>query len=247
MRIAQALAHRRDVMQGVDPETKLYWVLTTKDDGSGSENLFTDAAHMKPAGMFSWPMPQWHNGVVDSYPAVLTITFSVTAGEFAGTSGTLMVTLNNAQGTNSLIHLVLKNAHKEECEGDYRITESSNPTGTDITGNETVTIADGTKYMENDRTLPDGTIQCMMLYPDGDRELLSSNPDGTISETYRDTGGQIDATGSLNSDGMDSIQLSDGSTDTVNVDTETTSDESGDDNSGDNSGDSSRKARARRR
>src|SRR5262249_19243427 len=139
-----ALHRSREVQQGQDEETKLYYALTVNDDGSGRQDLFVDAAHSQPAGSFTWPAPQWRNGQPDTYPAILQVTYSITAGEFAGTHGTMDITLNDATGTNGLIHLVLDDSHKEHCEADFKIVSDV------VSATQRVNLADGFSYREED-------------------------------------------------------------------------------------------------
>src|SRR5579872_3755886 len=81
--LLSALHRSRDVFQGFDPDTGLYYTVTVNPDGSGREDLFLDALRKQPAGSFTWGAPQWHNNQPNSYPAVIHVFYQITAGHFA--------------------------------------------------------------------------------------------------------------------------------------------------------------------
>ena len=49
--------HTRTAASGYDDELKLYYTAVLNADGSGRQDLFTDAAHTDKAGDFVWPTP----------------------------------------------------------------------------------------------------------------------------------------------------------------------------------------------
>ncbi len=222
-----ALRRTRSVTQGLDPETGLYYVLNINADGSGREDMYGNPTHTEKGGFFSWPAPQWHNNQPNTYPAVLHITFQITAGMFAGDHGTLDVTLNDATGNNGLMLIVLQTAHGEKGNSNFQVHNGM------ISGKDNVQMDDGTDCTEVDEVLPSGDMQCTIDFPDGSTEVETMTPDGGETETYTAPDGQQQASGDVQSDGSDTISYDDGSSETVNVDTGN-SDNSGGDSSGSN-------------
>lgn len=226
--ILAALHGGRATQTGLDPDTGLYYVLTTNADGSGSQALFTDAAHTIPGGSFTWGAPQWNNGQSDSYPAVIHVDFQITAGAYAGTSGTLDITLKDAAAVNCIIRIALRNRLRESCNSTY------DTTGDVFTGGGTVVLTDGSTCEEQVSVEPDGTIMCGMDWPDGSSGTLQVNPDGSTDVTIKDPAGE-QVTGDVQPDGTDNISYSDGSYETVDDNTASEDTSSSDNNSGDDS------------
>jgi hypothetical protein len=234
------------VSQGFDADTGLYYTLTINPDGSGREDLFLDVARKVPAGSFTWGVPQWHNGQPNSYPAVLHVFYQITAGNFAGVHGEMYVTLNDANDTKGLIHVLLDNAHHEHCDATFDVgadlSSGSDNSGTDnvviVSGTDNVTLGDGTTYTETDASQSNGDLTCAITFPDGSTETMNVQPDGAATQTVTDPGGSVDTSGNLQSNGNDTINSSDGSSETVNVDAGNADSSSGD-SSGSSSGDSS--------
>lgn len=224
----------RAVRMGYDHDTELYYILNTNADGSGSQLLFKDEAHQIPGGSFTWAAPVWTNNKPNTYPAVIHVTFSVTAGPYAGSDGTLDITLKDAASTNCIIHIALHNLKKEHCSGDFNVVNDV------FTGNCGVILTDGSTGNETETEQPDGTINCQIDWPDGSNETLDVQPDGTTSATITDPSG-AQTTGDVQPDGSNTISYSDGSSEQSN---DNTSNEDGSsDNSGDNSGDRSARVR----
>lgn len=209
-----ALQRRRDVQRGKDADTGLYYALTINADGSGRQDLFTDAAYHSPAGFFSWPAPQWANNKPNTYPAVFHVTFQITAGEFAGTHGTMDVTLKDSTGKNSLIHLILKDVQNDNCVADLNSADGMS------TAQDQVILDDGTTYTEDDKPADNGDMVCTVTFSDGWDETMTMNPDGTGNENITDSSGTSEATGDFQDNGTDTINYDDGSSETVNVDTQ---------------------------
>src|SRR5262249_27946983 len=115
--------------------------------------------------------------------------------------------------------------HKEHCEADFKIVSDV------VSATQRVNLADGFSYREEDVTQPNGDMLCTIVFSDGARETLEMRMDGTAIETYTDPDSVTEATGSLQEDGMDTIQFEDGTSETVDVDTEDTSDDSDSDRS----------------
>ncbi|HZT43579.1 MAG TPA: hypothetical protein VFA07_15550 [Chthonomonadaceae bacterium] len=211
--LLSALHGTRGVQQGLDPDTSLTYRLTVNSDGSGREDLFTDSTYRTPAGAFIWGPPQWSNGKPNTYPAVFHVTYNITAGNFAGTSGTMDVTLKDASGLNCLIHLALKDLQNDTATCVFTIVAGV----ADCT--DTCTLGDGATYTEQDQTDDNGDIQSNVDFSDGWQEDMSTNTDGTTDETLTDSSGDTEASGDCQSDGSDTIDYSDGSSEDVNVDT----------------------------
>jgi hypothetical protein len=200
----------RAAVTGQDIPTQLYYTLTTNADGSGKYDLFTDAAHAVPAGSVSWGVPVWANGVPDTYPAVLHLTFDIKAGSYKGDRGTADVTLKNA--TPTLIHTVVQDSQGDTETGDIEL-------GVDTeTGTAQGTLGDGSHF---DATLFSGVSGGMssdIHFQDGSKARVVVHEDG--SETVTETGqnGEADATENNQSDGHGNINFQDGSQgDNVNV------------------------------
>lgn len=210
--LLSALHGTRGVQQGQDVDTGLYYRLTVNSDGSGREDLFTDSSYKIPAGAIIWGPPQWSNGKPNTYPAVFTITYNITAGNFAGTSGTMTVTLKDASGLNCLIHLALKDKQNDNANCVLTIVAGA------ASCDDTCTLGDGATYTEQDQTDDSGDIQSSVDFSDGWQEDMTTNTDGTTDETLTDPSGDTQATGDTQSDGDATIN-SDGSSDDVNVDT----------------------------
>jgi hypothetical protein len=232
--ILAALHGGRATQTGLDPDTGLYYTLTTNVDGSGSQLLFTDAAHTIPGGSFTWGAPQWNNGQPDSYPAVIHVVFDITAGAYDGTSGTLDITLKDAAAVNCIIKIALRNRLRESCNSTY------DTSGDIFTGGGTVVLTDGSTCEEQVSVEPDGTIMCGMDWPDGSSGTLQVNPDGSTDVTIKDSYGDT-VTGDVQPDGTDYIDYGGGDYETV--DDNTSSEYDYGDDSGDNSNDNWRHIR----
>ena len=101
-------AHTRDAGGALDQGSGLYYVLTSNADGSGKIDLFTDAALQTTAGAISWPVPDGWTATSQPYPAVLHVTYAITAGTLKGDTGTEDITINDAAGLHDLIHIKLQ-------------------------------------------------------------------------------------------------------------------------------------------
>ena len=211
--LLSALRGTRGVQQGQDPDTGLYYRLTVNSDGSGREDLFTDSTYHTPAGAFIWGPPQWANSKPNTYPAVFHVTFNITAGNFAGTSGSMDVTLKDASGLNCLIHLALKDKQNDNANCVLTIVAGA------ASCDDTCTLGDGATYTEQDQTDDSGDIQSSVDFSDGWQEDMTTNADGATDATLTDPSGSTDATEECQPDGSDTIDYSDGSSDDVNVDT----------------------------
>lgn len=209
-----ALRHSRDVTQGVDDGTKLTFTRTVNAEGSGREDLYTDSARTKAAGDITWAVPIWSNNQPDTYPATIRATYRITAGEFAGDNGTLEIVPQDSAANHETIHLVLTNAHNERCVADFTYDNGK------VSGKDYCTLADGTTCTEEDVTLPDGNMECTIVYSDNSQETLDMQTDGTTIETLDAPDGSQEASGKLDDNGNDNITYSDGSTETVDVDTD---------------------------
>ena len=202
----------RSAVTGQDAPTQLYYTLTTNADGSGKYDLFTDAAHAIAAGSVSWGIPVWANGIPDTYPAVLHLTFDIKAGSYKGDRGTADVTLKDASQSPIVIHTVVQDSQGDTETGDIE-------QGVDTeTGTAQGTLEDGSHF---DATLfsgIDGVMSSDIHFQDGSKARVVVHPDG--SETVTETGqnGDAGATENNRSDGQGNINFQDGSQgDNVNV------------------------------
>ena len=202
----------RDVVQGQDTGTGLYYTRTINADGSGQLALFLDAARANSAGNLTWVQPDWNNGQLNSYPATIHSTFELTAGKFAGDRGTLDNTPQDVSGNNETLHLVLTDTENETVIADFKVVNGA------LTGKTNATLSDGSTFTENDTSGLDGVLQIIAAFADGSQETLTTDPDGTSTETYVNPDGSQGATGSYDDSGDDTIDYSDGSSETVDID-----------------------------
>ena len=204
----------------LDPDIGLYYTITVNSDGSGQQNLFRDAAGTQTAGAFIWTAPQWNNGQTDSYPATFQTTYQITAGAFSGEHGTIANTANDATGDNGELTIDLTDAEGERCVSDFTLVNGV------LNAKARCTYADYTTCDETFATNADDILIILSTFPDGGSETIDINPDGSATETVDVSGGQIECTGDVQSNGDDTIIYDDNSSETVNVDTNT--DDSGD-------------------
>jgi len=221
----------------LDPGTGLYYITTVNADGSGQQLLYLDIKMTQPAGSFTWSAPQWTNPTTKSYPAIITVIYNITAGSYAGVSGTMTITVNDPKFTTGLIHLALKDSLNESSNSSLNVTTDG------VSGQNQVVLSDGTGCFGTIATTAAGVLDEVYTWTDGSSVDINTNPDGSSSETYSNpdaTGATSDLSGAVQSDGTDTISNGDGTTDTVNVDPG--SSDSGD-SSGDNSSQLSKKAK----
>jgi hypothetical protein len=212
-RLSFVLLRQRDTPEGIDQATGLYYTLNITSNGSGVQKLYTDSGYHNAAGNFTWPAVVWSNGVLNKYPALLNVTFQITAGNFAGVHGTMDVTTKDATGNNDLMDITLTNAQGEKFVGHFQIINGIvSVAAQDI-------LSDGTSCQVVDDTNSNGDIVCDTTFPDGSQATIDANPDGGGDQTYTDNSGLTDATGDFNSDGSDTVTYDDGSDETVDVDT----------------------------
>ena len=209
---ASVLRHTRDIPQGYDAETGLYYVVTTNPDGSGRQDLFADVGLTKPAGNFKWKTPVWNQDKVDSYPAKIYSEYRIQEGDFAGETGTLDSTLKDSTGDNGSLHIDLTTKANEHAVADFEIVNGV------VSGKDAISLPDGTNYGEEDVTQSDGTTLCTITFADESVITLNMLPDGTMTEVLKESDGTVDATGTVQADGMDTISYSDGSQESVDVD-----------------------------
>ena len=198
-----------------DPNTGLYYTLTVNADGSGQQNLFADAALSQTAGAFIWTAPQWNNGQADSYPATFQTTYQITAGAFSGEHGTIAITANDATGDNGALTIDLTDSEGERCISDFTIVDGV------LNAKARCTFADYTTCDETYSTDAADILIILSTYSDGGTANIDINPDGSATESVDNSGGQPQSTGDVQPNGDDTIQYNDGSSETVNVDTNT--------------------------
>ena len=228
--ILGSLHGSRAVPPGFDTETGLYYTLTANMDGSGRQDLFTDAKDTKSAGGFTWTAPSWAGGVQNTYPAIIHIAYQMTGGTFSGDHGTIDFTAQDATGDNGTMHIVNTTKEKETSVADFTFVNGK------ITGKQNERFPDDTTCIEIDIPQPDDTMVCTVTFPDNSQEIMTMNMDGMTTEVLKGSNGTVDATGNLDSNGTDNITYSDGSQETVDVDTADAGDGGG---SGDTSTDPS--------
>jgi hypothetical protein len=214
----------------LDPGSGLYYVTTLNADGSGSQLLYLDAAATQPAGWFRWVTPRFTTTNPPTYPAQITVVYKITAGSFAGVSGTMRLTVNDPNFGTGVIELALTDTLHESAQANFNLSAEG------IQGKQDVDLGNGDSCSVTD-TLDQALIWTdVFTFPEGVTIDMSTDPDGTSTETYSDpspsTDNPIDATGNISSDGTDTIDYSDGGSDTVNVDPGSY-DDIGSDSSGD--------------
>lgn len=218
-----SVRHTRDAgAPNLDPDLGLYFVSQTDLDGSGHEDLFADASHNVPAGAFVWQAPTWTNGMKDSYPATIHTNYQIDGGQFAGERGTIDFTADDSTGDNGKMHIVMTTRINERVVADFDIVNGV------VKGREQCTLPDDTTWIEFDTPQDDGGWLTTIRFDDGSSETLDTAPDGSIVEKLYGPDGSVDASGSLNSNGLDNITFNDGSQETIDVDL-------GNDTSSDNS------------
>ena len=239
LRFILAAARRtRDTPPDFDPDTGLYFVVTTDIDGSGQQSLFEDASHRIPAGAFVWLAPTWTNNQKDTYPATIHTDYQINAGAFAGEHGTIDFVAADASGDNGTMHIVMTTHENERVVSDFDIVNGV------VRAKGKCTLPDGTTWDEVDAPQPDGGMICTIAFPDGSMETLTMSADGTSTEVLTAPDGSSEGKGNLDANGMDSLIFDDGSSETVNVDTADAGDGGGSgDTSTDSSGDSGKAAR----
>ena len=215
-----AIPHRRDATPGADTpaldiDTGLYYTLKLNADGSGQQDLFTDATKNQTAGAFMWTAPQWTNNQTNNYPAAFHTTYQITAGEFAGEHGTMDITTQDATGMNETLRIDLT-----DTQGEHSITDVT-ITGGVVSAKAHCILPDYFAFDQTYYTDPNDVVICTTTFPDTGSEDINLYPDGTATETVYDSGGTVDATGDVQASGDDTIDYSDGSSETVNVDTDT--------------------------
>jgi hypothetical protein len=214
--IASALRRSRAALEGQDRETGLYYAMSINADGSGRQDLFTDASHATTAGGFNWPAPTWNGGQVDSYPAAIKMTYSITAGDHSGLHGTADFTAQDPEGANGAMRVTLTDAQNEYVEGDFTVENGM------VSGTQRARLPDYPKdwyWREVDVTRPDDSMLCTITFLDGSKEVMEMNADGNTIQTIFDTDGSIDAMGEFGMDGSDYIEFDNGDWEFTDVDT----------------------------
>lgn len=203
----------RESPPDLDPGTGLYFVKTVDVDGSGREDLFSDASHRKPAGMFAWQAPVWTGGKKNTYPATIHTDYQIDGGEFTGERGTIDFVADDSSGDNGTMHVVLTTHESERVVADFEIKNGK------VHAKSKCSLPDGSTWEEVDSEQPDGDVVATIDFPDGSTETITMTPDGDSTEILTAPDGTIDASGDIDSDGMDSITYDDGSQENVDVDT----------------------------
>ncbi len=203
-------------MPVLDPGTGLYYTTTIQPDGSGQQLLFLDSALTKPAGSFTWQKPEWRiPGTAPTFPGIIIVKYSITAGSYAGVSGQMKVTVNDSNFQNGIIELALTDSKRESAKSTLKLSQEGISSHSDIDlGNGDTCSADAT-------TSDSGTYDQVITFPDGGTADISTNPDGSSTETYNNPESAIatpDLSGTVLPDGSDTIDYSNGTTETVNVD-----------------------------
>jgi hypothetical protein len=216
----------------LDPGTGLYYTTTVNADGSGEQFLYVDQALTEPAGFFKWSKPKWATSTPGTYPATISVAYSIIAGNYSGVSGTMTITVNDPNFKNGLIELALSDSLHESASASLALSAEG------ISGEDKMKLSNGDSCTVSDSTSAAGVLIQVFSYPDGSTEDIDSSPDGTSTETYTNPDGTTaapDLSGSVQPDGSDTIDSSSGDTQTVNVDPGDSGDDSGD-SGGDSSG-----------
>ncbi len=228
-----ALRPARDTPPDLDPGTGLFFVTALDADGSGRQDLFVDASHRIPAGMFAWMAPAWKGGVKNAYPATIRSDFQINGGQFAGERGTIDFAAADSTGANGSMHVDMTTHENEHVVAEFDIVNGM------VRAKDRCTLPDGTTWTEEDTQQPDGGMVCTIEFPDGSSETITMTPDGDSTEVLTGPDGSTEATGAMNMNGMDTITFDDGSHDSVDVDTADAGDGggSGESNSSDDGAD----------
>ena len=201
-----SLQRKRDVPQGYDEGTQLYYTVTLNSDGSGRQDLYTDAAHTDRAGDFIW------NAHDASAPMTFKQNYRIAKGEFAGERGTLDVAFSDTTGNNGTIHIVNTNDKGENIDSTLQLADGK------LTANGTIRTLDGDTWQEYDFVRDDGEMVCRFTFPDGTWGEMTAGEDGTGTSTYYGLDGDQDVWGDYDEEGMYDMTLENGTTETVDVD-----------------------------
>jgi hypothetical protein len=210
----------RETTQGQDEDTKLYYRITQNADGSARQDLFTDAAFSSIAGNYAYQAPIWTNGVPNTYPVFIRSTYEITAGDFAGDRGALDIMLTDATGDNGTIHATYANAKGEHCDATFDINAGR------VSAHDTLTFDDGSTCEEYDDYGLNDVWTCRFIFSDGSRETITTDDAGKGTQTYLSASGETLVSGSYDDTGSDSVTYSDGSTETFDIGTDSSSDSS---------------------
>lgn len=210
--ILAAVQHSRDAAPDFDPDLGLYFVSQTDLDGSGHQDLFSDASHNVPAGEFVWRAPAWANDQKDSYPATIHTDYHIDGGQFAGEQGTIDFVADDPSGENGKMHVVMITRLNERVDADFDVVNGV------VRGREKCSLPDDTTWIELDVPQDDGGWLTTIVFDDGSTETLDTAPDGSINETLKDPDGNIDVSGVLDPEGVDDLTFDDGSQETIDVD-----------------------------
>ena len=102
----------------------------------------------------------------------------------------------------------------EHCISDFTITNGV------LKAKAHCTFSDNSSSDEIYNVIAD-IITCTTTYLDGGTQDITVNPDGSATETVDSPSGQPEATGTVDPNGNDTINYDDGSSETINVDTNT--------------------------
>lgn len=202
----------RDVKPGYDPGLRLYFLTTDAEDGSGRQDLFTDGADQDSAGYFTWSAPAWAGGVQTTYPVKYLVQYRITAGDLTGDSGSATVTLSDSTGANGTVELDFAEPNSVSGTALFTVTNGV------MKATSNVKTGEWGGYQETDYADALGAWICTFVFTDGCWETATTAPDGTETEVYDDAAGNADATGTIDNSGEDTIDYNDGSSETVDVD-----------------------------
>lgn len=226
------IGRTRGTASDFDARADLYFAVERSADQSGRLNLYADAGHQINAGDFTWPAPAWSGGQFGSFPAVVSSTFRITASTRKGTHGSLDFNVADSSGLNGTMHIKLWNAQGDYAEADLIVTDG------EIHGKQhghlacdngiAIAILPGESqpwsYEETDEPKDDGGMDSTMTFFDSSVETLIFDAEGVATQDYVDSTGSDILSGDLSSNGVESIDYSNGSWEDVDVDTNTTID-----------------------
>jgi hypothetical protein len=119
----------------------------------------------------------------------------------------------NAEGSAGHIHLGLTTALNETADCELEVED-----GMVTTGRDQIRFPDNTSCVEDDSPRGDGGMYCKVEYSDGSKLEMTMAPDGNGTETYTDTSGTVELTGTFDDQSFDDFTYADDSTEQIDTD-----------------------------
>lgn len=203
-----ALKHTRASSAGYDEELRLYYTATVNADGSGRQDLFTNATLTDKAGDFVWAAPANYG----AYPVTFQQTYRIGQGEFDGERGTLDITFNDATGNNGTLHIINTNAEGEKIDSNLNLVDGV------LTAQGRIQTPSGDTWTETDVYNEGGAWVCRFDFADGSWGETRGDDEGDGQIVYYGADGELDAWGNYDEFGNANLTYDDGSNQTVDVD-----------------------------